>query len=180
MDRLAAGTGVALAVPAPVRRTAHAGVVAALVYAALKAAWGLGSTVGITDPAAFERFEAGFGAWSWAATWGTVLLAFVAVALLLALVEPWGRRLRRRPLRIAAWCGAVVLAVAGVPALGESLLSVAGVVDAHDNGLAEWVFVVVYGAFSVLSVALASSAWHSRERGRGGQGDRWADRDLAK
>ena len=145
-----------------VRRIAHAGVAAALVYAALKSAWGLGSRVGITDRAAFERFEAGFGAFGWAATWGTAALALVAAGLLLALVEPWGRPLRRRPLRIAAWGGAVVLAVPGFPGVAESLLSIAGVLDGHDNGIAEWVFLVTYGAFSVLGVALAAAAWHAR------------------
>lgn len=152
---------------AAVRRIAHAGVVAALVYAALKAAWGLGSTAGITDPAAFERFVAGFGAFGWAATWGTVLLALVAAALLLALVHPCGRRLPRRPLEIAAWLGAVVLALPGFPGLAEALLIFAGVLDEHDNGMAEWVFLVTYGAFAVLSVALASSAWYSRRSATG-------------
>ena len=141
-----------------VRRIVHAGVLAALVYAALKAAWGLGSTVGITDAAAFERFEDRFGSLGWLATWGTVVPALVAAALLLALVEPWGRRLPRRPLRIAAWLGAAVLAVPGFAGLAESLMTYAGLVDTHDTGMAGWVFLVVYGSFAVLSVALAIAA----------------------
>jgi hypothetical protein len=130
------------------RRTAHAGVVAALVYA-------------------------GFGAFGWAATWGTVALALVAAALLLALVEPWGRRLRRRPLIVAAWLGAAVLAVPGFPGVVESLLILAGALDGHDNGMAEWVFLVTYGAFSVLSVALAVSAQRPRASASAA---RWAGR----
>jgi len=142
-----------------VRRTAYAGVGAALAYAALKAAWALGSTAGITDVAAFERFVDRFGSFEWAATWGTVVLAVAAAALLLALVEPWGRRLPRRPLRIAAWLGAAVLAIPGFVGFAESLLTYAGVLDTHDNGIAEWVFLLTYGSFAVLSIALAAAAW---------------------
>ena len=142
-----------------VRRIVYAGVVAALVYAAIKAAWGLGSTVGIADVAAFERFAAGFGRFEWLATWGTVVLAVVAAGLLLALVEPWGRRLPERALRAAAWLGAAVLAVPGFAGLFESLMTYAGLVDAHDNGMAQWVFLVVYGSFAVLSLALGIAAW---------------------
>ena len=145
-----------------VRRTAYAGVVAALVYATLKAAWGLGATVGITDMAAFDRFVAGFGSFEWIATWGTVVLALLAAGLLLALVEPWGQRLPRRTLRAAAWFGAAVLAVPGFAGVAESVLTYAGVLDEHDNGMAEWVFLLTYGSFSMLSIALASSAWYTR------------------
>jgi hypothetical protein len=133
---------------AAVRRTAHAGVAAALAYAALKAAWGLGSRVGVTDPEAFDAFAARFGALEWVATWGTVALALVAAGLLLALL-----RVRARPLRVAAWLGAAVLAIPGFGGLAEALLIAAGAIDAHDNGLAPWVFVLTYGAFSVLAVA---------------------------
>jgi hypothetical protein len=142
----------------PVRRIAYAGVVAALVYAALKSAWGLGATVGITDVARFERFVGGFGGFAWFATWGTVVLAVLAAGLLLALVEPWGQRLPRRTLRAAAWLGAAVLAVPGFAGVAESVLTYAGVLAEHDDGMAEWVFLLTYGCFSVLSVALAASA----------------------
>jgi len=142
-----------------VRRIAYAGVGAAAAYAALKAAWALGSTAGITDVAAFERFVDRFGRFEWAATWGTVALAGVAAALLLALVEPFGRRLPRRPLRAAALIGAAVLAVPGFAGLAESLLTYADVVEEGDNGMAAWVFLVTYGSFAVLSVALAAAAW---------------------
>lgn len=141
-----------------VRRTAHAGVLAAVAYAALKAAWGFGSTVGVTDVTAFERFTASFGDFEWLATWGTTALALVAAAILLALVEPWGARLPRLPLRLLAWAGAAGLAVPGFLGVGESLLTYAGLLDAHDNGLAEWVFLTVYGSFAVLAVAFVAAA----------------------
>lgn len=84
--------------PTTVRRTAHAGVVAALAYAALKTAWALGSTFGVTDVAALDRFAESFGDLEWMATWGTSALALVAATIVLALVEPWGARLPRMPL----------------------------------------------------------------------------------
>ena len=141
-----------------VRFTVYAGVAAATAYGALKTAWGLGSTVGVTDRAALDRFVAGFGKFEWLATWGTVALAGVAAALLLALVEPWGKRLPRRPLRVAAWLGAVVLAFPGFAGLTESLLTYAGVLETHDNGLAEWVFLLTYASFAMLAVALVVAA----------------------
>ena len=137
-------------------------MVAALAYAALKTAWALGSRIGVTDRAAFARFEAGFGDFAWVATWGTVVLAIVAALLLLTLAERWFGWLPRRPLRAAAWVGAAVLVVPGFGGLAESLLIYATVLDGHDNGMAGWVFLLTYGAFSVLTVALAVTAWHSR------------------
>lgn len=142
---------------AAVRRTAYAGVAAALVYAALKAAWGLGSRVGVNDADAFDTFVARFGSLEWVATWGTVGLALVAAALLLALL-----RSDARPLRISAWLGAAALAVPGFAGLAEAVLIAAGALDAHDTGLANWVFLVTYGAFSVLAVAFAATARHAR------------------
>ena len=96
------------------------------------------------------------------ATWGTTALALLAAAILLALVEPWGARLSRRPLRLPAWASAVVLAIPGFLGVGESLLTYAGLIDAHDNGMAEWVFLVVYGSFAMLTVAFVIAAGSRR------------------
>lgn len=141
-----------------VRRTAHLGVLAALAYAGLKTAWGFGSTVGVVDVVAFERFTSAFGNLEWLATWGTTALALLAATILLALVEPWGTRLPRRPLRLLAWTGALVLAIPGFLGVGESLLTYVSLLDPHENGMAEWVFLVVYGSFAMLTVAFVVAA----------------------
>lgn len=65
---------------------AHVGCAAATGYAAIKAAWGLGSTVGVRDSAVFENFMAQIGG-PLIAVWATVLLALLAGAILQSLVQ---------------------------------------------------------------------------------------------
>jgi hypothetical protein len=76
-------------------RMAYLGSLAALGYGALKATWALGGTLGLQDPAQFHATEHGFsGGQRFAACWGTVILAGLAAAILLALVRPWATRCR--------------------------------------------------------------------------------------
>ncbi len=75
---------------------AYVGCAAAAGYAILKAAWALGNTFGANaDAAAWEEFLALMGG-PIVALWGTVLLALLAAAILLSLVQPWGQRIPRR------------------------------------------------------------------------------------
>ncbi len=141
---------------------AHLGCAAAAGYAVLKAAWALGSTVGVNaDAVAWERFLAAMGGRT-LALWGTVLLALLASAILLSLVQPWGRRVPRRLRATLAWLGFATMAPVGLIRLGQTLAEVtAG--DAFPL-LTPAIYIYVYACFVVLGLSFAVTAWRTRER----------------
>ena len=59
------------------------------------------------DASAWEEFLALMGG-PIVALWGTVLLALLAAAILLSLVQPWGQRISRRLRASLAWLGFAV------------------------------------------------------------------------
>ena len=140
---------------------AHLGCAAAAGYAVLKAAWALGSTVGVrADAAAWDDFLAGFGG-PMIALWGTVLLALLAGAILQSLVQPWGRRLPRR-LRVSlAWMGFAVMTPLGLLSLSDTIT------DAVSGNpfplLTPAIYIYVYACFVVLGLSFAVTAWRTRE-----------------
>ena len=138
---------------------AHVGCAAATGYAAIKAAWGLGSTVGVRDSAVFEDFMAQIGG-PLIAVWVTVLLALLAAAILQSLVQPWGRRIPRRLRASLAWLGFAIMTSVG-------LLSLAGTVASAVAGqpgpmLSPAIYFYVYTCFVVLGLSFAVTAWRTR------------------
>lgn len=125
-----------------------AGLVALAVYALLKAAWGLGSRIGIDDPTEFDRVFGSLSSFGfWLATWGTVLLA-LAGAVLLLLVAADHRTRVHGLIRGSAWAVSVLLGVGAMVAL---------VATALRNGpspFAVWVSYLTYGSFLIYSVSL--------------------------
>lgn len=142
------------------RTAAHLGCAAAAGYAVLKAAWALGSSVGVTaDAAAWEDFLAMMGGRT-IALWGTVLLALLAGAILLSMVQPWGRRVPRRLRASLAWLGFAVMTPVGLLGLGETI---AGTVAGNPSPLlTPAIYVYVYGCFVALGLAFAVTAWRTR------------------
>ncbi len=142
------------------RTAAHLGCAAAAGYAVLKTAWALGSTVGVNaDPAAWEDFLAAMGG-RMLALWGTVLLALLASAILLSMVQPWGRRVSRRLRASLAWMGFATMAPIGVARLGQTLYdAVAGNPFAL---LTPVIYIYVYTCFVVLGLTFAVTAWRTR------------------
>lgn len=63
------------------------------------------------------------------ATWIAFLLKLLGGFLALALVQSWGRRLPRRPVRLTSWASAVLLCVYGILQTATVALIAAGVVD---------------------------------------------------
>ncbi len=138
---------------------AHVGCAAAAGYAAIKTAWGLGSTVGVRDSAVFEDFMAQIGG-PLIAVWATVFLALIAGAILQSLVQPWGRRLARRPRACLAWLGFAIMTPVGLLSLART---VAGAVAGHpDPMLTPAIYIVVYSCFVVLGLSFALTAWRTR------------------
>lgn len=139
-------------------------VVACVPYLALKVAWLAGSSVGIRPGVAGaemhdERYVVG--------NLVTVGMELVAIALLLALTFPWGRRVPGWLLAVPVWVAAGLLApiALALPA-GLVLQAVAGgAASSTDDGLEGWVYAVVYGGFVLQAVGvLAAFGWHARER----------------
>lgn len=150
------------------RVAAYAGVAGALGYAALKTSWALGGTVGVSDPAPWEDPPPGS---PWAALdgslllrlafEGTVVLALLAALVLLALVEPWGRRVPQRPLRALAWLGCGVLGAAVLGGAGGMLAEAVGLLAPDPDRYTPMSWFVGFGCFLPLAVAFGVTAWRS-------------------
>ena len=160
--------------PPPRRRLAACAVtvLACLPYLTLKVAWLAGSSVGVASTAAASGMHDGRYVVGNLITLGMDL---VAIALVLALTFRWGRQLPGWLLVLPVWvaAGLLVPIAVGLP-FGLMLQAVVGGAPAPGgNGLAGWVYAVVYGGF-VLQAAgiLAAFWWYARER--------WPDRTAGR
>ncbi|MFF4602542.1 hypothetical protein ACFY12_07275 [Streptomyces sp. NPDC001339] len=126
-------------------------MLACLPYLTLKLLWLLGFDIGVVDPHRFSRT-------TWvAANAFTFLLDAVAAVVAYTLTRPAGRRTPAWLLLFPLWAasGLLIPLIAGV--LGGSLAGVfTGLPHPMGSGnfLAPWVFVVVYGGFTVEAVTL--------------------------
>lgn len=130
-----------------------AAVAAATPYAVLKMMWLAGSTLGMTSaPGSTEmsgtRFVAGNTV--------TVMLMVVAVAFLAALTRPWAHRVPAGVVFVlgAGATGLLAPILLGLP-LGLLIQAVtSGDIRPDEDGLAPWVFGVVYTGFGVLATCM--------------------------
>ena len=138
----------------------HVGCAAAAGYAVLKTAWALDSTVGVNaEAAAWEDFLHAMGG-PIVALWGTVLLALLASAILLSMVQPWGQRVPRRVRASLAWLGFAIMAPAGLLRLGETIAQ--AVAGNPFPLLTPAIYIYVYACFVVLGLSFAVTAWRTR------------------
>jgi hypothetical protein len=136
------------------------GIAGLLGYGTLKAVWALGGTWGVTDPARWRGDLAALaGPELLAAFWGTVVLDLAGLALVLLLARAAGRGGAPPVLRVVAWLGVVVLGIASVAGL---LATVTLPSPAGADPLATWVYLVVYGSFGLVALALCRLALLSR------------------
>jgi len=141
-------------------RAAYLGCAAAAGYAALKVAWGLGSTLGVSDTAVFDRFMEQIGG-PLLALWATVLLGLLAGAILLSLVQPWGRRVPRRLRASLAWLGFAIMAPVGLLRLGQTIAEI--VAGDPFPMLTPAIYLWTYSCFVVLGMTFAVTAWRTRD-----------------
>ncbi|MEU8923997.1 hypothetical protein AB0D10_24125 [Kitasatospora sp. NPDC048545] len=138
-------------------RVVAAGVAmaATVPYLMLKLLWLTGSEVGVRDPGALGGL------------WTLNLLTFgmdaIALALALAFVRPWGRRAAAGLVAFPMWVATGLLGTILV-AVPADLLSSLVLGPEHrppgqhaDDGLAGWVFALVYGGFGVQGIALITA-----------------------
>jgi hypothetical protein len=139
------------------------GTAGLLGYGTLKANWALGGTWGVTDPARWRSDLAALtGPELLAAFWGTVVLDVAGLVLLVLLARAADRRRGApRVLRVPAWTGAAVLGVAGVAGV---LVTLAAPSQPGADPLASWVYLVVYGSFGLVALALGRLALLTRRR----------------
>jgi hypothetical protein len=137
---------------------AYLGCAATAGYAVLKVAWALGSTLGVSDKAVFEEFLDQLGG-PLVALWATVLLALLAGAILLSLVQPWGLRVPRRLRASLAWLGAI-MAPLGLMRLGQAIA--AAIAGDPFPMLTPAIYISVYVCFTVLGLTFAITAWRTR------------------
>ena len=99
---------------------------------------------------------------------GAVLKVLGGV-LALALVQPWGERLPRRPLQALAWAGAAVLTVYGLVQIVAIVLVALDVVEPAEpleTKAVLWRMFLWEPWFLVWGLLLSAAAWHFRARVR--------------
>lgn len=151
-------------VPAAVRAARPAGYAAgvlALGYGALKLQWGLGGDIGLSRPDALGEVSL------WSPGLGdTAVLSAIGVALALALVRPWGRRLPRwMPIAGAVLGSAMLIPVGLLSSLTTIPAALAGQIT--ESPVAPWVYVGIYPWFLAWGLTLAAAAWSYAYRTRG-------------
>ncbi len=138
---------------------AHVGCAAATGYAAIKTAWGLGSTVGVRDSTVFEDFMSQIGG-PLIAVWATVVLALIAGAILQSLVQPWGRRVPLRLRTSLAWLGFAIMTPVGLLGLAGTVAK--AVAGQPDLMLTPPIYIGVYSCFVVLGLSFAVTVSRTR------------------
>ena len=142
----------------------------AFAFAAVSTYWGLGGRA-LLDTLGGEierRALAGDDVLLAANAVGAVLKVLGGV-LALALVQPWGERLPRRPLQALAWAGAAVLTVYGLVQIVAIVLVALDVVEPAEpleTKAVLWRMFLWEPWFLVWGLLLGAAAWHFRARVR--------------
>lgn len=126
----------------------------------------MGATIGLSDPSQLHAADRSlaFGVWVFA-YWGTAALAVLAVAILLALVLPWGAVVPRPILRTLGWLGGLMV-VPGAVGLVMILAYVTGIRlgASRLGGLYPGTYAFVYLCFLALGFAFAATTFLTRRR----------------
>jgi hypothetical protein len=132
---------------------AYGGAIAMTPYLLIKVSWVAGALVGILPR------SAGFSLAGWVAlNTATIAMAATGIALALALVRPWGRRVPEAPLALLAWIGTGFLVPMLPYLVASALVGDAGQQaqqQASDPVLPGWEAVLITGSFAGLGLGLA-------------------------
>jgi len=128
-------------------------------YLFLKVMWVTGSTIGMSDPAAFH--DSAYQA----ANLLSILLDAVAAGVAIALTVPRGRRLSAPLVLLPAWVATGLLGTVLVLTAVAAPLAVATSPGDGADALRGWVYVVVYGGFSAQGILLLTAfVLYARDR----------------
>ncbi|MGH2531862.1 MAG: DUF3995 domain-containing protein [Thermomicrobiales bacterium] len=142
----------------------------AVVYIVPHVWWALG--ISAAFPGDQDDFDEAFGrTWFFVYNLVDTVLAVIAAFIALALIQPWGRTIPRRPLVFCAWAGAAILTLRGTVGLVQSLLLVTDVLSPRAEGHSPnsryfWIAAAWEAMFLVWGIALGATARlsHHRER----------------
>ena len=136
----------------------------ALVFTFLHAVWAGGWYVFLNEERARLMFQV-----RWKLVYDIVIAVLCALAVIvaLALVQPWGRRLPRRPLIGLAWCGTAVLVLRGSAGLTQTAYLMAiGEYSPEPQHLFEAWFCLGAVLFTLSLHRFLSDAWPGADRRR--------------
>lgn len=146
----------------------YAAAAVAFSFAAVTFYWSAGGMAGVsTLGGRFEEWAVARDPMIVTLLWFTGVLKVAGAMLALALVQPWGRRLPRRWLLLAAWSGAVLLTVYGVLQVTSVALVAFGVVTPSpppDATVLWWRLLLWEPWFLLWGVLLGLTAWSARKR----------------
>ena len=97
------------------------------VFAAMSFYWALGGTTGLNTVSLGQ--EAAGKSWFITVLWVTGILKVIGGLLALALIQPWGRRIPRLLLLIAAWSVGAVLVIHGGDFVIQGILTETGLIS---------------------------------------------------
>jgi Protein of unknown function (DUF3995) len=141
-------------------------VVAAFAFAAVSLVWATGSTLGLdTLGGSVERLGRERDAALLTANAVALMLKVLGGVLALALVQPWGERLPRRPLLALGWLGSAVLVLYGTLQVTTLALVAAGLVvpdEALSDRALRWRLLLWEPWFLVWGLLLAGATLRSR------------------
>ena len=138
----------------------------AFVFAALSCYWALGGTAGAqTISPAIVALARAHDPLVYAALWLGALAKVISGVVVLALIQPWGRRIPRWLLLLLAWGAGTLLFVHGGLFLGVGLLAMTGVIRVSTPAtLLHW-YTFLWGPWWLLGGSLfLVAAWSAVRR----------------
>ena len=138
----------------------------AFAFAALSCYWALGGTVGTqTISPAIVALARAHDPLVYAALWLGALVKVISGVVVLALIQPWGRRIPRWLLLLLAWGAGTLVFVHGGLFLGVGLLAMTGVIRVSTPAtLLHW-YTFLWGPWWLLGGSLfLVAAWSAVRR----------------
>ena len=149
------------------RWAGYAAAALAFSFAAVNVYWGLGGRRGVaTLGGSIEELAATRDPLLLGLNWASAALKAAGGVLALALVQPWGQRLPRRPLIAAAWSAAAILTAYGAIQTISVLLvwlEVAHPTEPVDPAVRRWRLLLWEPWFLVWGLLLAATARRTQQ-----------------
>lgn len=142
------------------RGVAYAACGWAIVFGALSCYWALGGTAGAeTVSPAIVQLARAHDPWVEAALWLSALMKVISGVVVLALIQPWGRRIPRWLLLLLAWGAGTLVFVHGGLFFVVGVLALSGAIRVGTPLLLRW-YTFLWGPWWLLGgLLLLPAAW---------------------